>query len=822
MALLDDVREGNIDEVRRSLDTGSDPDTKYEDGSTLLHVASKTENHELVKLLLEYGAYPDTPDDSGSTALHYAQHEEVVQLLLDYGANVQARDNKNNTPLHLAAISGAVGIGQLLCGESSPETRGKVPIAESVQRQEPRFPIIINGNIFDNATKAALGSFHTRYLLIQTKSRINTSHREDLGQRNIQVLEYVSENTYLCFTNLEYNHETINSRQDEFEYIGLYPRELKFSTRLEELDKDVEVDIIFHSNVKVQGELSLQDKVAESSKVDKQNIKFSRQKARLTVRGSCISQIALIDEVRRIEEVPSVGIQNDQALGLLNLPSVAAATHNVYQGKGQVIAIADTGLDSGDANNVHVAFRGRVDAVEHFNGFTADFVGHGTHVSGSAVGDAMMGNIRVTGTAPQAHLVMQSIYDEEQGRWTIRPPNDLTELFRGPYEEHNARVHSNSWACNKTTNGWLGYNIGAEEVDNFVWDNPDMVICFAAGNNAEYDANGTICEGQICAQALAKNCITVGASENERPVQDYGEVRYHSIQNTDHSQFPNDIGARHIAAHRSYVAAFSSRGQNASIRGCKPDLVAPGTYILSASSRARVPALPRHQQSGDPHWHYDSGTSMATPLVAGCAAVLREALLDEHVEPSAHLIKALLVNGAERMFIPTTPNEFLSIQRPNIHAGLGRVDIAPSLAVASGALGTGMCQSSIGIRGSSILRYSILAPRDRCTLRATLAWSDPPGEALRNHLILEISCGNRWRRTKNDTNIQRVILEGITTDHHIPRELRTREMSYDATLIYETPPEGASDGYVGLCVRVKGQLDVSPQPFAVVWQFLAG
>ncbi|RWA03870.1 hypothetical protein EKO27_g11238 [Xylaria grammica] len=687
---IDEVREVNIDELRRSLDTGSDPDTKYKDGSTLLHVASKTGNRELVGLLLEYGAYPDTPDDSGSTALHYAQHEEVVQLLLDYGANVQAQDNKNNTPLHLAAVSGAVEIGQLLCGESSPETRGQVPIAESVPKQEPRFPIIINGNIFDNATKAALGSFHTRYLLIQTKSRINASHRKDLGQRNIQVLEYVSENTYLCFTNLRDNHETIKSRQDEFEYIGLYPRELKFSTRLGELDKDVEVDVIFHSNVEVQGELALQDKVAESSKVDKQNIKFSRQKARLTVRGSCISQIALIDKVRRIEEVSSVGIQNDQAIRLLNLPPVTAATHNVYQGKGQVIAIADTGLDLGEANDVHAAFHERVDAVEGLNGFMADFVGHGTHVSGSAVGDAMMGNVRVTGTAPQAHLVMQSISAGQGIQGTLMPPYDLTDLFRGPYEKHNARVHSNSWARMKTANGWPGYSAGAGEVDKFVWDNPDMVICFAAGNNAEYDANGTIREGQICGEALAKNCITVGASQNERPAELYGEVNYHSIQNTDHNQFPDHIGARHIASHRSYVAAFSSRGQNASARGCKPDLVAPGTYILSASSRARVPALPRHQQSGDPHWHYDSGTSMSTPLVAGCAAVLREALLNKYPRPGAHLIKALLVNGAERMFIPTTPNEFLSIQRPNIHAGLGRIDIAPSLAIASGAPGTGM------------------------------------------------------------------------------------------------------------------------------------
>ena len=42
------------------------------------------------------------------------------------------------------------------------------------------------------------------------------------------------------------------------------------------------------------------------------------------------------------------------------------------------------------------------------------------------------------------------------------------------------------------------------------------------------------------------------------------------------------------------------------------------------------------------------GTSMATPLVAGCAAVIREALevKYQHLNPSAALLKALIINGA--------------------------------------------------------------------------------------------------------------------------------------------------------------------------------
>ena len=48
------------------------------------------------------------------------------------------------------------------------------------------------------------------------------------------------------------------------------------------------------------------------------------------------------------------------------------------------------------------------------------------------------------------------------------------------------------------------------------------------------------------------------------------------------------------------------------------------------------------------NYFYDSGTSMATPVTAGAAALLRQYLRERrgHANPSAALLKALLVNGA--------------------------------------------------------------------------------------------------------------------------------------------------------------------------------
>src|SRR5437762_12256086 len=139
-------------------------------------------------------------------------------------------------------------------------------------------------------------------------------------------------------------------------------------------------------------------------------------------------------------------------------------------------------------------------------------------------------------------------------------------------------VHPNSWGIHQSTS--FPYSSNSAEIDDFVWNHQDMVICFAAGNDgADANKNGVIDQGQTGAHAASKNCITVGASESKRP--DIGAT-YGDLKPPRFPVFP--ITSDPMANRPEGLSAFSSRGPTKEGR-FKPDVVAPGTSILSTHSR---------------------------------------------------------------------------------------------------------------------------------------------------------------------------------------------------------------------------------------------
>lgn len=380
--------------------------------------------------------------------------------------------------------------------------------------------------------------------------------------------------------------------------------------------------------------------------------------------------------------------------------------------------------------------------------------GHGTHVAGSVLGNGTSPSMggAIQGTAPRVTLIVQSLLDSGGGLGGI--PNDLHDLFRPPYDTDHARIQTNSWGA--TTPG-LPYSQRSTEIDDFVWTNQDCVICFAAGNDG-VDANrdGAIDNASVGSEAAAKNCITVGASENTRANI---ELTYGALRPSSWPVAP--IFPDKTADNADGMAAFSSRGPTKEGR-FKPDLVAPGTSILSTRSREVVSPPTIFGTSSDNAFFFDDGTSMATPLVAGCVAVVRESLVrNDMPSPSAALIKALLINGALPLPGQYPPSE--AGASPNNASGWGRVTLAGSIILPGANPNAGFGQGGPLNQGQDS-NFTVDIPAGRKpseaaqdvgtsglgpTFKITLVWSDPPGRVLQNDLDLIVKAANGVERHGN-------------------------------------------------------------------------
>ena len=105
--------EGNIEELRKALARGTNPNKKLDtDGSTALHAAAVQGHLEVVALLLKQpGIDWNQAANYGSTAFHHAAacgHQQVVDLLLEQpGINVNLTNGDGGaTALHAAAYNG--------------------------------------------------------------------------------------------------------------------------------------------------------------------------------------------------------------------------------------------------------------------------------------------------------------------------------------------------------------------------------------------------------------------------------------------------------------------------------------------------------------------------------------------------------------------------------------------------------------------------------------------------------------------------------------------------------------------------------------------
>jgi serine protease AprX len=616
----------------------------------------------------------------------------------------------------------------------------------------------VQGPALASANLVSPDSSMSNYILIQTNQPLARDQKSDLANLSVTILEYVPENTYIC----HYNPSDLSAiRALPFvKWANVYLRGFKIPPALQSIPSSSnvvnmleglatarsmsqdtkKVEIVLHDNASA---ISIRDKIAAAAKLDPTELEVSNKKVRLVVQSRYLVDIAAIDEVRHIEEYLPKQLHNNIALRILKAD--VTHSHTRLEGSGQVVAVADTGFDKGSITDVHPAFSNRVLKLYALGRSTAnDPDGHGTHVAGSILGDGLSTELGgpIRGTAPKAKLVFQSVLDTQGGLGGI--PDDLNELFLVPYRDDGARIHSNSWGS--SANG--RYTVNSKEVDEFVWNHRDCVICFSAGNDGtDNNKDGVIDAGSVGSPGTAKNCITVGASENDRP-----SFKFPGDRNKYGEGWPANFPAEPIASdpvstNPNGMAAFSSRGPTRDQR-IKPDVVAPGTAILSTLSRSVSSPDAGWGKSDDPLYFFEGGTSMSNPLVAGCAAVTREYLQSQGIaKPSAALIKAMLINGATDLVGQYIPSETGTI--PNNSEGFGKVDLARTVDSLSQDEQVEFWDEDILLETGEEKKIVVSVDPSTPLLKVTLVWTDPAGETLQNDLDLIVRAANGQERHGN-------------------------------------------------------------------------
>ncbi|HXI52868.1 MAG TPA: S8 family serine peptidase, partial [Candidatus Saccharimonadales bacterium] len=392
----------------------------------------------------------------------------------------------------------------------------------------------------------------------------------------------------------------------------------------------------------------------------------------------------------------------------------ATATQQLgFDGRGVTVAIADSGLYSGDTNTMHPDLSGRVRRLLAYGGLTSaiDQNGHGTHIAGIIAGNGARGtedengNLFGLGVAPSAQLVIQRIFD---GAGEYHPPSSYTALASDAVAS-GADIGSNSWGEDAQGR----YNTSAMEFDALTRDaqtntpgfQPYLLI-FSAGNSGPVPLT-------IGSPAVAKNVIAAGASQSSR------------------SNFANFVQGPGV------MADFSSRGPCEDGR-IKPDLVAPGTWIASL----RSPGTDASWLIIDEDYTFMGGTSQAAPHVAGAAAVALQYLRQAAgiSSPSPALLKAALIHSASGL----NP-EPGAAPSPNMSEGWGRPDLTEF--IGPGAPSHEYINQTVLLTNGQVFERRVIVAGTNEPLRITLAYTDVPGfpaalPALVNNLDLELLAPN--------------------------------------------------------------------------------
>ncbi len=296
----------------------------------------------------------------------------------------------------------------------------------------------------------------------------------------------------------------------------------------------------------------------------------------------------------------TVNVALDKSVPAIGAPTAWAKG---YDGTGVKVAVLDTGIDV-----THPDLKTKVVAERNFTAETStqDLVGHGTHVASIIAGTGAASSGRYRGVAPGASLLDGKVCFRSGSNGSCKESDVLAGMQWAVAQ--GARV------VNMSFGGWDTDGVDPEElaINQYTATNGTLFVV-AAGNDGPNASS-------LDTPGAADAALTVGAVDST---------------NT--------------------ITSFSSRGPRLPDDALKPDITAPGAAITAARSSTGIWGV-----AGDSYVTLQ-GTSMATPHVAGAAAILAQ----QNPLWSAKELKGTLMESA-------TPNPAQSV----FDQGAGEVNVA--------------------------------------------------------------------------------------------------------------------------------------------------